>query len=122
MPYPRMAAYLSKSDIVINSFVRKAPQSIVNKIGDYLSAGKPMINTCSSPELREKVKKDGTGCNVLAEDRDKLATLIKKMYKNPKKLQVMGENARRIAEAEFDRKESYKVIEQCISALLNDVR
>ena len=122
MPYPRMAAYLSKSDIVINSFVRKAPQSIVNKIGDYLSAGKPMINTCSSPELREKVKKDGTGCNVLAEDRDKLATLIKKMYKNPNKLQVMGENARRIAEAEFDRKESYKVIEQCISALLNDVR
>lgn len=122
MPYPRMAAYLSKSDIVINSFVRKAPQSIVNKIGDYLSAGKPMINTCSSPELREKLKKDGTGCNVLAEDRDKLATLIKKMYKNPKKLQVMGENARRIAEAEFDRKESYKVIEQCISALLNDVR
>ena len=122
MPYPRMAAYLSKSDIVINSFVRKAPQSIVNKIGDYLSAGKPMINTCSSPELREKVKKDGTGCNVLAEDRDKLATLIKKMYKNPKKLQVMGENARRIAEAEFVRKESYKVIEQCISALLNDVR
>ena len=49
-----MAAYLAKSDILVNSFVKKAPQSIVTKIGDYLAAGKPMINTCMSPEFRQK--------------------------------------------------------------------
>lgn len=45
-PYDLMAAYLKKSDILVNSFVKKAPQSIVTKIGDYLAAGKPMINGC----------------------------------------------------------------------------
>ena len=40
--YPKMAAYLAKSDILVNSFVKKAPQSIVTKIGDYLA-----ISTCS---------------------------------------------------------------------------
>lgn len=122
MLYPQMAAYLSKSDIVVNSFVRKAPQSIVNKIGDYLSAGKPMINTCSSPEFRNKVKKDGFGCNVIAEDEEKLASLIEKMYLHPDKLKEMGEKARKIAEVEFDRKESYKTIEWVISELLKDVK
>ena len=38
--YPEMAAWLAKSDILVNSFVKKAPQSIVTKIGDYLAAGK----------------------------------------------------------------------------------
>ena len=51
MPYGKMAAYLAKSDIVVNSFVKKAPQSIVTKIGDYLASGHPMINTCMSPRV-----------------------------------------------------------------------
>ncbi|MDE7427745.1 MAG: glycosyltransferase, partial [Lachnospiraceae bacterium] len=33
--YQKMAAFLSKSDILINSYVKDAPQSIVTKIGDY---------------------------------------------------------------------------------------
>ena len=53
-PYGKMAAYLKQSDVLVNSFVKKAPQSIVTKIGDYLAAGKAMINTCMSPEFREK--------------------------------------------------------------------
>ena len=67
MPYPKMAAYLHKSDILVNSFVRKAPQSIVTKIGDYLAAGRPMINTCMSPEFRAKVDADGFGVNIMPE-------------------------------------------------------
>ena len=118
-PYPRMAAYLSKSDIVINSFVIKAPQSIVNKIGDYLSSGKPIINTCSSEELKKKIKKDNTGRNVIAEDKNKLADLILDMYSNKDELEIMGRNSRKIAEKEFDRKESYKTIERVIAKLLS---
>ena len=68
VPYEQMAAYLVKSDVLINSFVRKAPQSIVTKIGDYLAAGKPMINTCMSPEFRKKVERDGFGINIEPED------------------------------------------------------
>ncbi|MBP3867129.1 MAG: glycosyltransferase, partial [Eggerthellaceae bacterium] len=60
-PYGLMAAYLKASDITVNSLVKSAPQSIVTKIGDYLAAGIPMINTGSSPEFRAKVEADGFG-------------------------------------------------------------
>ena len=43
-PYGRMAAYLKQSDVTVNSLVRKASQSIVSKIGDYLAAGHPIIS------------------------------------------------------------------------------
>ena len=61
---------------LINSFVKKAPQSIVTKIGDYLAAGKPMINTLSSSEFRSKVVADGFGYNVEAENEELLTKLI----------------------------------------------
>lgn len=116
-PYKKMAAYLHVSDILINSFVKKAPQSIVTKIGDYLAAGKPMINTLSSPEFRTKVDVDGFGANVEAEDEVKLAELIIEMYKEPKKLEIMGQKARTLCEVEFDRKTSYLQIERLINNL-----
>ncbi|MFR6162347.1 MAG: glycosyltransferase [Mediterraneibacter gnavus] len=79
VPYEQMAAYLVKSDVLINSFVRKAPQSIVTKIGDYLAAGKPMINTCMSPEFRKKVEQDGFGINIEPEDVRELVNAVEWM-------------------------------------------
>lgn len=119
-PYQIMAAYLAKSDVVINSFVKKAPQSIVTKIGDYLASGKPMINTCSSKEFRQKVKSDNFGVNIEAEDPEILKDAILYLYKNPDKAKELGHNARFIAETQFDRKESYKKIVQMIRMLLGD--
>ena len=113
-----MAAYLAKSDIVVNSFVRKAPQSIVTKIGDYLAAGKPMINTCMSMEFREKVKKDGFGVNILPENKEMLADTIEKLYRNQEKCYRMGKKARIIAEEQFDRPKSYQKIRKMIEVLI----
>lgn len=120
VPYPKMAAYLRKSDILVNSFVKKAPQSIVTKIGDYLAAGRPMINTCMSPEFCAKVEEDGFGVNIMPEDVRILADAIEDLYENPEKCRKMGEKARRIAEEEFDRPQSYKKIEGLIRQLLKD--
>ena len=117
MPYEQMAAYLVKSDVTINSFVKKAAQSIVNKIGDYLAAGKPMINTCSSREFRSKVEQDGFGVNVEAENVDVLADAILQLYKDPELREQMGITARRIAEEQFDRKNAYVEIEKLIEAV-----
>lgn len=117
VPYDKMAAYLSKSDILVNSFVKKAPQSIVTKIGDYLAAGKAMINTCMSPEFRKKVESDGFGVNIEPEDVNILADAIEDLYINKEKRLAMGKKARKIAEEEFDRPKSYKRIEELISKL-----
>ena len=116
-PYPKMAAYLAKSDILVNSFVKKAPQSIVTKIGDYLAAGKPMINTCMSPEFRRKVETDGFGINILPEDVKILTDAILDLYKDKEGCRIMGEKARKIAEEQFDRPQSYKKIIELIEEL-----
>lgn len=116
-PYPEMAAYLTKSDILVNSFVKKAPQSIVTKIGDYLAAGKPMINTCMSPEFRSKVEQDGFGINIMPEDVEILADAVEKLYQDETARTEMGKRARKIAEEQFDRPQSYKKIMELIEEL-----
>ena len=117
VPFEQMAAYLKKSDILVNSFVKKAPQSIVTKIGDYLAAGKPMINTCMSPEFRAKVETEGFGVNIMPEDAEILADAIEDLYENEEKRQEMGLKARKVAREQFDRPQSYKKIERLIAEL-----
>ena len=117
VPYEKMAAYLTKSDIVVNSFVKKAPQSIVTKIGDYLASGHPMINTCMSPEFRKKVETDGFGINIMPEDEEVLADAIERLYESEEMREGMGKKARKIAESQFDRPESYKKIVELIREL-----
>lgn len=119
-PYEKMAAYLKKSDILVNSFVKKAPQSIVTKIGDYLAAGKPMINTCSSPEFRGKVETDGFGINIEAEDKIILAEAILELYKDEGKRARMGERARQIAQEQFDRPYAYRKILELMERLMGE--
>lgn len=116
--YPLMAAYLSKADITVNSLVKSAPQSIVTKIGDYLAAGKPMVNTGSSPEFRTKVESDGFGINVEAEDVSALTRALVFLSNAADKRKIMGVRARRIAETEFDQRTSYLKIVDLINSLL----
>lgn len=122
MPHDVMASYLAKSDVLVNSFVRKAPQSIVTKIGDYLAAGKPMINTCMSPEFREKVETDGFGVNIEPEDPEILANAIIKLKRDPEAREVMGTKARVIAEEQFDRPVAYMRIIDLIGRLIENNR
>lgn len=119
-PYRKMAAYLVKSDVLVNSFVKKAPQSIVTKIGDYLAAGKPMINTLSSPEFKKKVMTDKFGVNVVAENIELLVNAIIDLYRNPGQRKEMGKAAREICEKEFDRKVSYLKIKNLIESVLEN--
>lgn len=110
--YPLMAAYLKKSNILINSFVKGAPQSIVNKVGDYLAAGKPVINTLENPEFMGIVERNRIGVNIEPENAELLAETIERLYEDIHACQFMGENARKLGENRFDRKRSYqKIIE-----------
>ncbi|MCL1797127.1 MAG: glycosyltransferase family 4 protein [Eggerthellaceae bacterium] len=116
--FPQMAAYLSLSDIVVNSLKKDAAQSIVGKIGDYLASGSPIINTGSSKEFCNKVNKDGFGINVEAENPQALAQAITDLCHRKSQRKMMGSKGRAIAEKEFDQPRSYQKISDLIKTLL----
>ena len=116
--YASMAAWLRASDITVNSLVKSAVQSIVTKIGDYLAAGKPMINTGSSPEFRAKVTADGFGLNVEAESPEALANTLEELARNASLRKIMGARGRAVAEREFDQRTSYLAIVNLLRNLL----
>lgn len=118
LPYSQMAAWLSKSDITINSLVEKAAQSIVTKIGDYLAAGKPMVNTSCSKEFRAKVEADGFGVNVKPGDAEGMASVLIDLIEDSSRRTQMGERARAIAEEQFDRPHSYLKTVRLIEGLI----
>ena len=116
--YPSMAAWLSASDIVVNSLVKSAAQSIVTKIGDYLASRSPLVNTGTSPEFRAKVSADGFGVNVEAENPQALADELENLARNPSLRKIMAAKGRRIAEEQFDQPRSYLAIVNLIRNLL----
>lgn len=117
--YPKMAATLGKSDLLVNSFIKGAPQSIVNKVGDYLASGKPMINTLENPVFRRLVSRYEVGWNIVPENVQILSNAILELKERDAERKRMGRNARRLAETEFDRSTSYKkivrMVEKCIT-------
>lgn len=116
--YGHMAAYLCASDVVVNSLVKSAAQSIVTKIGDYLASGNPIVNTGSSKEFRTKVASDGFGINVVAEDPEQLARTLTELARNAPLRKIMGAKGRRIAEEQFDQPRSYRAIANLVRNLL----
>lgn len=119
-PYPKMAAVLDASDVVINSFVKGAPQSIVNKVGDYLASGHPMINTLENPVFCDLINKYQVGINIEPENVEALADVILKLKKDAEGMAMMGANARHLAETEFDRGTSYERIVNMVASLITN--
>lgn len=117
MPYPNMAAHLVASDVLVNSLVENAPQSVPTKIGDYLAAGRPMLSTSLSPEFWAKVDTDGFGVNVRPGDVDALARTLVQLEGDRAGCTRMGAAARAVAEEQFDRKRSYKQLVDLVGRL-----
>ncbi len=109
-PYDLMAAYLCASDIVVNSLVKSAPQSIVTKIGDYLASRSALVNTGSSPEMRALVESEGVGVNVEAQDPEALARALADLARDDRARRDMAERGRAVALARFDQATSYRAI------------
>lgn len=118
--YSKMAAYLTLSDVAVNSFVKGAPQSIVNKIGDYLASGCAMVNTLENPEFKSLVDCEKFGINVEPENVQVLAHVITTLYNDRAFTDKLSENARKCAETKFDRAVSYRkpveIVEKLVKA------
>ena len=115
--YDEMCCYLSQSDVLVNSLVKGAPQSIVSKVADYLAAAKPIINTGESIEFKDKVEQDCFGINVEPQNVDELAAAIVALSQDRDAAMKMGENGRKIAEEQFDRPRAYKKIVELVDRL-----
>jgi glycosyltransferase involved in cell wall biosynthesis len=118
MEYSKMAAYLKASDVVVNSFVKGAPQSIVNKIGDYLASESAMINTLENPEFTKLVKDDDFGINIEPENIGAMTDAVEKLYKDKELTERLSINARKCAETKFDRNVSYKKIVSVVESVI----
>ncbi|WP_223591797.1 glycosyltransferase family 4 protein [Neobacillus bataviensis] len=105
--YEEMIPYLVSSDIAANAISKGAQQSITNKIGDFLSAGLPILNSSLNKEFMDMVSEKNIGHNYDPGDFVKLAALIERLYNNDGLRSELGENARRLAEEKFDRRHSY---------------
>lgn len=110
IPYPKMAAYLTKSDVVVNSFVKGAPQSIVNKVGDYLASGKPIINTLENPVFCRLVAENDVGINIEPGNVTALQNAVERYLNDTENCKNTGKKARQLAEQKFDRDVAYKEI------------
>ena len=108
--YPKMAAVLAASDVLVNSFVQGAPQSIVNKVGDYLAAGRPMINTLENPVFCRLIEENAVGVNVAPGQPEKLAGALQLLRADSDVRARMGQKARALAEERFDRATGYQKI------------
>lgn len=112
-----VCAYLKKSDLAANCIKKKAEQSITNKIGDYVSAGLPILNGCKNMEFFNIVEKEKIGVNYKPEDANDLATKIEYLYNNEAIRITMSENSRSLAIREFDRNNTYRKIRNVLSEL-----
>lgn len=114
LPYDRMCGWLTSCDIVVNPIVAGSAASIINKHGDYASAGRPVLNTQDSSEYRALVTEYQMGFNCRNSDASDLAKKLSLLITDPTLRLMMGNNARRCAEEKFDREKTYKELVDCI--------
>lgn len=115
-PYDRMCGWLAACDMAVNPIIGRSAATIINKHGDYASAGLPVLNTQESPEYRNLVEEYRMGFNCENGNAEDLADKLNKLVKDDKLRREMGRYARKCAEERFDRKSSYKTLTKCILA------
>ena len=116
--YEKMAAYLSKSDMTINSVKRRASQSIINKVADYFAAGVPCLNGSLCQEMRDLIVDYKAGLNFEPENVDSLVDAILKIDGDKLKAKEYGDNAKKLAKEKFDRRITYKYIIDLIDSMM----
>ena len=118
LEYSLMTAYLTHCDIAVNPISKGAAQSIINKHGDYAAAGLPVVSTQESKEYRSLVEDYHFGINCGVESTDDVGAALLELITDKEKRDMMGKNARKLAEEKFDRKRAYIQIVELINRLI----
>ena len=110
LPYNQMCGWLARCDIAVNPITHNAAQSIINKHGDYASAGLPVINTQENAEYRNLVDYYHMGFNCENGNPEDLAVKLKALIEDAQQRKEMGKGARKCAEERFDRRSTYETL------------
>lgn len=114
LPYDQMCGLLASCDIAANPIMHNAAQSIINKHGDYASAGIPVINTQENDEYRNLVDEYQMGFNVDNHDPTAFAEKLQILMRDPELRKKMGNGARKCACERFDRSHTYQLLVKVI--------
>lgn len=120
LPYEEMISYLKNSDVALNAIKSSSLGTITNKFGDYVSAGLPILNCCSSQEVLNLIQSKKLGLNYISKNPESLKEKILEILKAKEKLGEYSENCKKFAKEKFDRKESYKIIFGKIKKILGE--
>ena len=117
LPYEEMVPILVRSDLAANAISKGAQQSITNKIGDYVAAGLPILNSSLNQEFCDIVTSRKIGYNYVPGDAITLSDHIESLYNDRAVREVFGANARKLAEEKFDRRKSYEEIYSIVGSV-----
>lgn len=110
--YGQMMAYLSKTDIAVNPIIGTSVSSVINKVCDYATAGTVVVNDQNSPEYRKMLEEYDCGINCRNNDVVSFSEAIKKLYYDKELRERMRNNAKVMAEENFNRGKTYlKIID-----------
>lgn len=114
LPYDEMCGLLAACDIVVNPILARSAASIINKHADYAASGRPVINTQESAEYQDLVDAYHMGFNCANGSPEDMAEKLRRLLDDASLREEMGRGARRCAEERFDRKSSYRALEDAI--------
>lgn len=117
--YEKMAAYLSKSDMTVNSIKKRAAQSIINKVADYFAAGIPCLNGSLCNEMRSLIDDYKAGLNFEPENVESLVESILRIVSDKELAALFGSNAKILAEEKFDRSKTYHQIIDLFDSMMD---
>jgi len=109
-----MIGILKVCDIAVNPIRHGAAGSIINKHADYAAAGLPILNTQECAEYVQLIQRYNAGMNCKCDDAKDLAEKMEQLCKNRALRENMSQNSRRLAEAKFNRRKTYKIITELI--------
>lgn len=104
--FEKLAALLGRADVSINPVFPNSVSAIPNKIGDYLGAGLPVVNSIPG-ELSDMIAENGCGRDYTAGNADSLAKVMAEYIDSENMAEIQGTNAARPAEILFDRNRTY---------------
>lgn len=104
--YPTIAALREISDVGLASYVKDAPQSLPNKVFEYLSGGLPIISSLCG-ELETILAENDCGITYKAGNVQEFIEALRQLLDNPNQCQYMGNNALRIFNEQFSGERVY---------------